>query len=132
MTLKEFAEKHNLRLKRDSDDTSVVEGRIGQIYEYSGFELGVLILPPTYEPRLYSAIKKKCLSAGMFLLQDCDAEGTFSFDPTDKEQAKTAIKVTQVRPKKQISEAHKRKLLNGLQAHKNSGAGAILRGGFRC
>jgi hypothetical protein len=132
MTLREFAEKHNLRLKRDNDDTSVVEGRTGQLYEYSGSELGVLILPPTYTPRLYSAIKKKCLSSGMSLLQDGDAEGTFSFDPTDKEQATMAIKVAQVRPKKQISEAHKRKLLNGLQTRKNSGAGPILQGCSRC
>lgn len=92
-----------------------------------------MILPPgDPRPRLYAAIKKKCLSTGMILRQDCDAEGALSFDPEDKQQARAAIKAAQVRPKKKISEAYKAKLLSGLQTFKKSASGAILEGGFTC
>ena len=60
------------------------------------------------------------------------AEGTLSFDPEDETQARMAIKVAGVRPKKSISEAHKAKLLAGLQRSRNSGSGTILEGGFTC
>lgn len=134
MTIKDFATKYNLHVKSDKqDDTSVIPGSVGHIYEYSPSELGLLILPPgDPRPRLYTAIKEKCMSVGMTLRQNCDAEGAFSFDPENKIQARLAIKVAQVRPKKQISEAHKAKLLSGLQTFRNSGSGAILEGGFTC
>jgi hypothetical protein len=134
MTITEFANKYKLHLKTDKqDDTLIIPGRMGHIYEYSPSELGVMILPPgDHRPRLYTAIKKKCLSSGMILRQDCDAEGALSFDPENKRQARTAIKAAQVRPKKKISKAHKAKLLCGLQTSKNFASGAILEGGFTC
>lgn len=133
MTIKDFATKYNLRVTTDKqDDTPVITGGIGHIYEYSASELGVMILPSTYKPRLYHAIEKKCLSVGMTLQQGCDAEGALSFDPECKTQARMAIKAAQVRPKKKISEGHKAKLLAGLQTFKNSGSGAILEGGLTC
>ncbi len=112
MTIGEFAAKYNLRLKTNKqDDTQVIQGQIGHIYEYSPEALGLMIFPPGEpRPRLYSAIKKKCLSVGMTLRQNGDAEGAFSVDPHDKQQAKTAIKVAAIRLNKRISEAHKGKL----------------------
>ena len=134
MTITDFASKYKLHVTKDKqDDTLVIPGSIGQIYEYGPLELGVMILPPgDPKPRLYTSIKKKCLSVGMTLLLDCQAEGTFSFDPEDEAQARMAIKVAQIRPKKRISEAHKEKLLAGLQRSKNSASGTILEGGFTC
>lgn len=134
MIISDFATTYKLHLAKDKqDDTLIIPGRIGHIYEYGPGELGLLILPlGTFRPHLYTAIKKKCLSVGMVSLLDCDGEGTFSFDPEDEAQARMAIKVAGVRPKKKISEAHKAKLLKGLQTFKNSGSGPILQGGFTC
>ena len=83
VTIREFAAKYNLRLRTDKqDDTLVIQGQIGHIYEHSPSELGLLIIPPgTFRPRLYAAIRKKCLSVGIVSLLDCDGEGTLSIRP---------------------------------------------------
>jgi hypothetical protein len=134
MTIKDFATRYNLRLRTDKQDhTLVIPGSIGHIYEYSPSELGVMFLPAgDPKPRLYSSTKSKCLAVGMIVRQDCDAEGAFSFDPSDDHQSRLAIKAAGVRPKKRISETHKCKLLEGFQTFKNSGSGGLQEGGLAC
>jgi hypothetical protein len=133
MTVRDFSTTYNLRLTKDKDDTEVIQGTVGHIYEYGSDELGLVIVPPgNPRPRLYTSIKTKCCSAGMTLRQDGDAEDALSFYPEDKQQARMAIKVAAVRAKKRISERHKAKLLGRLQTFKNSVSGAILEGGFTC
>ena len=44
MQLKEFAEKHSLRVRRSrQDDTDNIIGKLGEIYEYSDSELGLML-----------------------------------------------------------------------------------------
>ena len=68
----------------------------------------------------------------MTLRQNGDGEGVFWFDPENKEQARLAIRFAGVRPKKQISDEHKAKLLAGLERYRNSRSGAIQGGVSRC
>ena len=102
-----FAQQNRLPTSRESDDrTTVIRGRAGcHLYEYSDSELGLMILSDTKDahPRRWAGIRKKCLAAGMTLRQGGDDEGAFSFDPTNRQQARLAIKVTGVRLKRQIS-----------------------------
>lgn len=115
--LHSFAEKYHLHVKPDECGDPVILGSRGHLYAYSPEELGLMIFPPDGTPsvRLWNLVLSKCLAVGMTLRQCGDAEGAFSFDPGNKQQSRLAIKVTRVRPKKQISEEHKRKLLAGLE-----------------
>jgi hypothetical protein len=132
--LTSFSKKYNLRIERDECGDPVIPGQQGQLYEYGPAELGLIILDHggAPSPRLWKTAFTKCLSAGMTLRQCGDAEGALSFDPSNKYQARLAIHFAGVRPKKQISEAHKAKLLAGLRKYQNSRSEAILEGALAC
>lgn len=109
-----FAKRNRLRASRDADGTTAIHGRAGcHLYEYSDFELGLMILSGAEDarPRRWAAIRKKCLEAGMTLRQNGDDEGALSFDPNNRQQASLAIRVTGVRPKRQISPERRAKLV---------------------
>lgn len=108
MSIEIFAATHRLKSSRDKgDDTTVIVGRIGHLYEYSSTELGVMVVNTsrTPRPRKWSALKQKCEAVGMVLRQNGEDEGAFSFDPNHPEQAKVAIQVSRVRVKKVLSDA---------------------------
>lgn len=120
--LGQFANKYDLHVKHDECGDPVIGGKRGHLYEYGPTELGLMFLPPGDDPspRLWNTVLSKCLAAGMILRQRGDSEGVLSFDPLNKEQARLAIKLSGVRPKKQISEVHKEKLLAGLRKYHTS------------
>ncbi|HET9406021.1 MAG TPA: hypothetical protein VFO39_02175 [Candidatus Sulfotelmatobacter sp.] len=119
--LESFATKYKLKLKRSLDDNGeyVINGKSGQIYEYSDCELAVCFTPGlnkdrgigTWCPRRWSNLKRSALATGMTLRQNGDSEGSLSFDPDNRQQAKLAIKIAAVRPKRVLSPEHKAKLL---------------------
>jgi hypothetical protein len=108
MTIQEFAERNRVKCAHDACGDPVIRGRIDEsnIYEYSDTELGVAFITDAGKPPrtgLWKGFKVACLSAGMTLRQEGDAEGCFSFDPTNETQAKVALKGIRVRIKKQMS-----------------------------
>ncbi|MFL6437712.1 MAG: hypothetical protein ACJ71Q_09045 [Terriglobales bacterium] len=112
MNIKEFAVQHRLTARKDEDATDIILGKLGQIYEFSSQQLGVVFMPPGKpRARLWNKTRERCIATGMTLRQNGDAEGALSFDPRNREQAKLAIRVTGVRPKRQLSPEHKAKLL---------------------
>ena len=109
-----FAEQNRLRTCHDNDGTTVIRGQAGcHLYEYSDSELGLMILSDGKDTRTrrWSGIRKKCLAAGMILRQNAEDEGALSFNPNDRQQSRLAIKVSGVRPKRQLSPEHRAKLL---------------------
>ena len=115
--LRTFAAQHRLHSSRDIEDgTTVIRGRAGHIYEYNDSELALVILTAEGKDvsiRRWSSIKRRCLGAGMTLRQDGDYEGALSFNPSKEGQSKIAVRVTGVRPRKQLSpERHAKALLN--------------------
>jgi hypothetical protein len=127
--LQSFAKKHNLRVQFDDCGDPVTLGTRGHLYEYGPIELGLMILSgDDPSSRFWNAVRPKCISAGMTLRQNGEAEGAFSFDPENKDHARLAIKLTGVRPKKKISDSHKAKLLSGLRDYRNFRPEAILEG----
>ena len=113
MELTKFAEKHRLKVKRDPEDgTQVIVGGKGQIYEFSSDELAVMFIPGG-DPRTrqWHTVRENCLAVGMTLQQDGDAEGAFSFDPENQDQAKLAIKVAGAKGMKRLSDQHRGKLV---------------------
>ena len=126
--LADFAARHCLRVRRDECGDLVIPGKLGHLYEHSSTELGLMIVSfGDPRPRLWNFIRDKCLATGMTLLQNGDAEGALSFDPNNWEQARLAIKLTKVRPKRRMSEERRQAQLRILekarlarQASKNS------------
>src|ERR1700739_4285977 len=101
MTLKEFAEKHSLRLRRSPDDgTDNIVGRVGEIYEYSDCALALMMCDGPVGTGRWPRVRKKCVAGGMTLRQNGDDEGTLSFDPGNPKQSALAIKVTSARRKR--------------------------------
>jgi hypothetical protein len=108
MNISTFAEQHRLKVSRDECGDACVLGRIGtsNIYEYSANELGVMFITDGKKaPRtgLWKKFSAACFAAGMTLRQSGDAEGSFSFDPTDRAEAKVAIKGIRARVKRQMT-----------------------------
>ena len=109
MTLAIFAEQHRLKVKRDDRGDMIILGKQGLLYEYSATELGVMFMPPRTEsdpwgrwcPKTWGSFKRAGAAAGMTLRQNGDCEGCLSFDPTNNEQAKLALKIAKVRTKRQ-------------------------------
>ena len=109
-----FAQQNRLPTSREVDGTTVIRGQAGcHLYEYSDSELGLMLCSEGKEARVrrWAGIRKKCLAAGMTLQQNAEDEGALSFDPNNRQQARLAIKVASVRPKRQLSPEHRAKLL---------------------
>lgn len=100
MALSTFAERFHLNLRRAEDDTFVVVGRHGQLYEYSDNELGILIMPAASKVRYWGHARKAMIAAGMTIRQNGDHEGAVSFAPHNKKAARLAIKLVGARPKR--------------------------------
>jgi hypothetical protein len=110
-TIKDFARNHRLKITKDGEADNlefVIRGRVGEslVYEYSDTELAVAFVTDGKKPPrtgLYRAFVASCLSAGMIPRQSGDAEGSFSFDPENEDQAKAAIRGIRARIKRQVS-----------------------------
>ena len=81
LSLKQFAERYRLKLRRDECGDFDMVGKCGQVYVYAPGRLAILFLGNT--KRQWHAAKKKLAAAGFELMQDCDTEGSASFDPAD-------------------------------------------------
>ena len=106
MTITVFAEKYRLNLKRDpQDDTDIIRGNDGRshIFEYGENQLGVLIMPETGTSNRWTAARKAFEAAGMKITQNADCEGAATFDPTNPEQVRVAMKYADIRPRRKPS-----------------------------
>jgi hypothetical protein len=123
MTLASFAEENRLKVRRDGLGDTIILGKQGNLYGYSTTELGVMFMPPRTQaepwgrwcPKTWGNFKRAAAAAGMTLRQNGDSEGCLSFDPTNKEQAKLAIKIAQVRPKRQRTPEQVAKFVAAMQ-----------------
>jgi hypothetical protein len=107
MSIESFGEKHRVKVRKDTDGTLIVAGKLGHIYEHSAEKLGVLFMSAEPRARLWNTVKAKGKAAGMTVRQNGDAEGTMLFDPANPEQARLAMKLVRVRAKRLISEAQR-------------------------
>jgi hypothetical protein len=107
MTIQDFAKWRRLKTSTDIDDTLIIAGRQGHLYEYSSTELGVIFVTPATEaPRtgFWNRLSAACKLAGMIPRQVGDAEGAFSFDSAIPGHVKLALKLADARPKRRVSE----------------------------
>ena len=107
--ISDFATRYRLKLVKDDGGDPIIAGRIGSsnIYEYDDDSLGVIFITEASQPPrtgLWNKFKADCLAVGMTLRQSGDAEGSFTFDPANREQVKLAIKGIRARAKRQVTE----------------------------
>ena len=104
MNIAKFAAKYRLKSQTDkADDTVIIPGKTGHIYEYGDDLLGVIFVGSIPRARLWKSLLKHCLAAGMELRQNGDAEGALSFQADSPEQARLAIKMAGIRRKRRVS-----------------------------
>ena len=99
--LQKFAERFRLKERRDECHDFFVGGKSGQLYEYNPERLAVLFMGDT--KRQWNDAKKKLAAAGFELMQDCDEEGSASFDPEDADQCQVAIQVIQAKKRRVLT-----------------------------
>lgn len=111
MTIKDFAEKHKLALRRGEDGDYIIPGKLGKshIYQYSDKLFAFVIIPKSMAPTMWNKIRKLCKD--LKILQSGDFEGTVAFDPKNSEQRKIAFSAISVKRKRTLSPEHKAKLL---------------------
>jgi hypothetical protein len=117
VTIARFAEAHRLRTAVDDDNTTIIPGRSGQIYEHGDGRLGVIFTSgDRFETREgWNNRRKACAAVGMTVHQDGDYEGSLLFDPRNTVQVQTAIQVSGVRPRKRASATQLAALKRGRQ-----------------
>jgi hypothetical protein len=117
MTVADFAANHRLKTRVDDDNTTIIPGRHGQIYEYDDQLLGVIYSNPRDKAaNRWLTAKRECEAAGMTLQQFGDREGSLSFNPENRAQAKLAIRVAAVKFKRIMSEKQREVARRGLAA----------------
>jgi hypothetical protein len=109
MNIEAFAEAERLRVRRDEDNTRIIPGKDGHVWQYDEDTLAVTLLE--LKPRAWTLRKQACLAVGMEVTQDGDNEGTCLFDPTDSEQVRVALKVAQAKRKRVLSQDQRAALL---------------------
>ena len=123
ISLTNFAEKNRLKVMRDGRGDPIILGKQGHLYEYSATELGVMFMPPRTQaepwgrwcPKTWGNFKRAAAAAGMTLRQNGDSEGCLSFAPCNKAQVKLALKIAQVRSKRQRTPEQVARFVAGIQ-----------------
>lgn len=102
--LKKFAKRHRLKLRLDEDNTHIIPGRAGHIYEYGNHLLGVMVMSDSaLTAKWWSNRKRSLLAAGCTVVQDGDREGAVTFDPDNPEQIRTALRAARAKKIRQRS-----------------------------
>ena len=75
------------------------------LFELGEGLLGVMVMPEVGPAHWWNAARGAFPRAGMLIRQDCDGEGTATFDPNDPEQVRLALKYAGVTRKRKVSDA---------------------------
>jgi hypothetical protein len=113
MTLKEFAMKYRLQIRRVTGDAEgIIPGREGRshIFYYGSGLLGVAVMPDTITARRWRSALSAFTAAGLVIRQSGDTEGVATFIPESREQSRVALKYAKVRSKRRISDSQKARL----------------------
>jgi hypothetical protein len=116
--LRGFAAKNRLKLRVDADESWIVLGRDGQIYQHDGGFLGVMYMPgaTAKTSNKWCNRRRAGIAAGMVVYQDGDREGTLHFSPTNKAGGKLALQIAGAKKRRVLSESQKELLTKRLDS----------------
>ena len=126
MTIQDFAAKYRLHTRLDDDQTTIIRGKFGHIFDYDDNVLGVMIMlqprlkfpppgqpqPPIKKPNYWGFRRSAFLHAGFTITQDGSYEGCATFDPQNPAQAKIAIKAAGIKSRRIPSPTEQIRLTN--------------------
>ena len=114
-----IAKTFNFKSRLDADETRIIPGTLGELFEIDAHTLGVLYLPPT--PRKgWKNRREELIALGGRVLQDGDIEGSIAYDMDDKLSSrdkkfiKAAARCINIKAKRKITEEAKVALLERL------------------
>jgi hypothetical protein len=91
VNIQEFSKKMRLRAKLGEDGEAIVAGRRGEIYQYDGFLLALLLMPR--KKFVWVNARRKLEAVGCTILQDGDEEGAATFNPENPVQARLVLRL---------------------------------------
>lgn len=115
MNIKEFADKHRLKVKRDECNDPIIPGRFGHIYEHDEKgQLGVYFEFST--ARRWNFARQALVDRKLILRQDAQTEGTMLFDSSNLSQVSAICRFARLKTRRMLSEAQKRALEKARQS----------------
>jgi len=119
VTIQQFASKHRLKTRVDTDGTTIIPGRYPgcHIYEHDEEvgEFGVVFISSSVRTLFWNKRKSEAEATGMRVVQSGDAEGAIVFDPEKPEQVRVALRTARVLPKRRMSEEQRQLLVEQLR-----------------
>jgi hypothetical protein len=107
--IQKFATRNRLHTRIDEDLTKIILGKVGHIYEYDDNHLGVIIMPNPPRKQYWGFTKRTLIALGCEVVQDGDGEGAATFDPSNSEQVKAAIKAAGIKRIRYLSPEEKQR-----------------------
>jgi len=112
VTIEEFSARYRFRVTKDACGDQIIQGRPGDchVFEWNDKYLGWMFMPDPKCKRppatgAWNNRRRLLLAAGVTITCDVDGEGYGYFDPNDERQVRAMLKVTGIRPKRQVSAA---------------------------
>lgn len=106
-----FADRHRLKTRVSTEDGArIIPGKVGHVFEWDDGVFGVLIMPKPPRKQYWGFARRELLAAGFEIQQDGDGEGSATFDPSNPQQAKAAIRAAKVLRTRAFSPEHLEKL----------------------
>lgn len=118
--LKRLAKPLRLKVRLDECNDPIVQGKLGQFYEWDSEHLGALFMPP--RPMKGWKNRREALeSLGWIVVQSGDFEGAAileiptKLDPDTTKAIKVAAKLLGIRLRRELAEAERKRALMSLE-----------------
>lgn len=104
MTIEQFAETHNVKLRRDSCGETIIPGRPpkeqkqenrSHIYDNGNGMFGVCLFIRSH--KCWNNARRRLMADGLLPCQNGETEGTLTFDPANPRQSKAAMREAGIR-----------------------------------
>jgi hypothetical protein len=79
--IKAFANRYRLKTRVDEDNTTIIPGGMGHIYDFGEGRFGVMVIPGAARRHKWGFVRASLLRQGFVVIQDGDGEGAAIFDP---------------------------------------------------
>jgi len=112
MNLQEFAEKYQIKIRKDGCGDEIIPGRRVEkcevdrpedhqhVYEEGGRFFTYLTFPTRAR---WNSARRRLEAVGLTAVVDADADGIMSFNPEDELQVRPLLKIAGVRVKRQLT-----------------------------
>ncbi|HEY4932682.1 MAG TPA: hypothetical protein VII23_14030 [Terriglobales bacterium] len=123
--IQRFADNHRLKTRFDDDLTKIIPGKLGNLFEYDGELLGVMVMPNPPRRNYWGYVRASLIEAGFQVVQDGDGEGSATFNPANAKQVRLAVSAAGIKRRRILSPENREKALRALEGtRRTAGSGA--------